>query len=182
MEVEDEVTETETENDGAKGDPKPKPEDQSKGKRRRPSANEEASRFRRERNTLREELGKLQGTVTEMATNLKTQETARLAAEARALDASRKAIALKHGIPEKLADRLKGTTEAEIEADAIEVAKDLPAKPATPPPADPVKPGASPANPASGGTGLTLEQLKTMKPNEIEKLDQKEVNRVLSGG
>lgn len=58
----------------------------------------------------------------------------------RALLADR--IGRRHNLPEPLIDRLRGETESELEADAKELAKLLPA------PAEPPRPAASPANPA----------------------------------
>jgi len=163
--------------DGAERDAKPKTEDRSEGRRRRKSLSDEARDRRLQVRSLEKKLEKQTETLTEMGKTLKAQEDARKAAEAKALNASRKAIALKHGIPDALVDRLKGATEEEIEADALEVAKALPSKPATPANGNNA---ASPANPASGGSGLTLEQLKKMTPKQIMAHDQKEVQRVLS--
>lgn len=80
---------------------------------------------------------------------------------ARDLRERRRTAAVKHGI-EPFADRLQGTTEEEIEADAKAFAAALP-KPAPPPAAPPAPPPAlpfptNPARPApgSGGPAFTV--------------------------
>lgn len=83
------------------------------------------------------------------------------AAQAERLGLLRESVAVKHGLPEALANRLQGATREEMEADAAELAKVLP-KPAT------KSPGPVPPNP-SDKPGLTLEQIRAMTPAEINK-------------
>lgn len=124
-------------------------------------ANEEARKFRQERNELKAQFEKLQADFGEMSNMLKAEQTARQEAEKKALDAAKVAAAAKFGLPEKLVARLVGATVEEIEADAKALAETLPAAPSTPKPP-------SPGNPAGGETTFTLDQIKAMTPAQIE--------------
>lgn len=69
------------------------------------------------------------------ADNARLSETEKLKkqaadADARAVAADRRAAAARHGLPPELASRLTGTTEAEIEADALAFKKLFPVVPA----------------------------------------------------
>ena len=69
-------------------------------------------------------------------------------AKAALIEARKMAIAAKHGLPDMLADRLKGETIDELEADALALKETIPA------PAKPA-PNISPTNP--GNTGAAKE-------------------------
>lgn len=123
-------------------------------------ANEEARKFRQERNELKVQFEKLQADFGEMSKTLKAEQTARQEAEKKALDAAKVAAAARYGLSDKLAERLVGATAEEIEADAKALAETLPT-PSTPKPP-------SPGNPAGGETTFTLDQIKAMSPAQIE--------------
>jgi hypothetical protein len=152
--------------DGSQGDPGTEPgAGQQPGQQPDPrvkKANDEAKNRRLENKALRSELATVKTQLTEIANAFKAEKEARETAQREALAASRKAAAIKFGLPEKFAERLTGATPAEIEADAESLAKELPAKPApnngTPP--------ASPGNPAAPPT-LTIDQINAMTPDQI---------------
>lgn len=166
---------------GAAGDPKPKQENGGEKRDAAPpknKANDEARQFRQERNALRTELEGVKGQVTTLTGELKTERDARLAAEARAIKAAQTAAALKFGLPASMAERLKGATPEEIEADAEALAKEIPKSAGTG--GTGTQPGASMGNPASAPT-ITKEQLKNMTPEQISSLGWDTLQAVLSG-
>lgn len=81
-------------------------------------------------------------------------------------EAARARVAARWRLPEPLARRLRGETEAELEADARELARILPRP-------------ASAANPA-GDPGLTLDDVRHMTPEQINRR-WSEVQRALRG-
>lgn len=140
-------------------------------------ANKEAEKFRLERNQLKATLDDVNAKLSGMETMLKAVDEDRKKAEKAAFDATRKAVALKHGLPPELADRLVGKDEAELEADALKIAGVLPKQA---PGANGSGSSASPANPAGTPATLTLEEIKNMTPQEIVKR-RTEVQAVLAG-
>jgi cobalamin biosynthesis Mg chelatase CobN len=118
-------------------------------------ANGEAARYRKtaeQVETERKAKEEAEMTALEKA-NKRAEE-----AEARAARLERErlqvAAAKKAGLPEELADRLKGETPEELEADAQAILSKLPKPPAAPKPG----PGILPANPGTNGsTGETRE-------------------------
>jgi hypothetical protein len=80
------------------------------------------------------------------------------AAEARALDSLRAAVGARLGLPKEIAGRLKGGTEAEIEADGQALAKFMPA---TPPPLG--NTGAPPATPPAPAGELATKEAELVE-------------------
>lgn len=117
--------------------------------------NKEAEKLRRERNTFRDELRAIKGQNEAILAEFEAEKQRREAAEAQAVKAAKTAMAIKFGLPEAIAERLKGNTPEEIEADAQALAELLPKPQQAPPP-----PGqASPGNPAGGGAQQTETDL-----------------------
>lgn len=112
--------------------------------------NEEAKKYRLEAKTLKQEVAALSTQIGDVQKLLELERQQREAAQAQAVTAAKKAAAIKFGLPEAMAERFKGNTPEEIEADAKALAELLP-KPQTP------APQASPANPA-GGAGQQTER------------------------
>lgn len=94
-------------------------------------------------------------------------ETAQAELLAARLEAARARVAAKFGLPEGLAARLRGESEAALESDARELSRYAPRR-------------ASPANPA-GEPPLTPEELRRMPPTEINRRWE-EVRRALQEG
>lgn len=88
-------------------------------------------------------------------------ETARLAAEHANLVAR---VGARHGLPEEIAELLKGATEEELEAHALKLAALLP-KPAaqTPPPPE----SGNPTNPARSASAPTKQKIDPKHPPRL---------------
>jgi hypothetical protein len=119
-------------------------------------ANGEAAKYRKTAEQVA--VAETQRKEAEMTELQKAQKRAD-EAEARAQQLERTSLqreaAANTGLPAKLADRLKGETLEEMEADAKAILEDLPKPPAQPKPG----PGILPANPgANGSTGETDDQ------------------------
>jgi hypothetical protein len=163
------------EDGGTEGDPKTTDKTPAKGEDRpHRKANREAQRVREERNTLRTTLESIQA-------DLQAQKEAREKAEKTAFDATRKAVAAKHKLPDELASRLVGTTEAELEADALKLAAIVPTAAAGAGGATSTTTTTSVANPAQTPPPLTKDEIKKMSQSQInERWD--EIQKVLAKG
>ncbi|EHN09414.1 hypothetical protein PAI11_37480 [Patulibacter medicamentivorans] len=97
------------------------------------------------------------------------------AAEARAGQLLRQNVAHRHGLPDEIADRLQGTTEEELIADAQKLAAlgigQPPAAPAPPTPA-PAVPG-GPQGPAGGSGAMTHDEARRLAETNPAEFNRK---------
>jgi hypothetical protein len=118
-------------------------------------ANAEAARHRKTAEQVAaDEAKRKEAEMTELQKAQKRADEAEARAQQLERTSLQREAAANTGLPAKLADRLKGETLEEMEADAKAILEDLPKPPAAPKPG----PGILPANPgANGSTGETRE-------------------------
>jgi hypothetical protein len=140
------------------------------------TANNEAARYRTERNAERETAAELKARL-EGAVTVEDFQAAKAEWDSKVQGLVRERIIERHKLPEDLAELLKGEDEASLEEHAAKLAKYVPAESPTPAPAvepeaaEPVTPTAPPLPPSGGrDPGTPADEVD---PAELVKIARK---------